>query len=210
MNQALPDSAQTRRLLEDAREGRAAAFGELLARHRQFLRDEAGRRMDPRLQPRLDPSDVVQETQLEAFGLIADYLERKPMPFRLWLLKTLHQRLAKAERFHLKAARRSVMKEAPQADRSSLALARQLLASTKSAGQRVREAELAQHVRQELARLSPADREIVLLRNFDGLSNQQAACLLDISTEAAKKRYARAILRLQAALRGKEPVESRR
>jgi hypothetical protein len=42
---------------------------------------------DPRLRPRVDPSDVVQEAQLDAFRRLADYLQRRPVPFRLWLRK---------------------------------------------------------------------------------------------------------------------------
>jgi DNA-directed RNA polymerase specialized sigma24 family protein len=60
--------------------------------------------------------------------------------------------------------------------------------------------ELAAKVRHALADLSEYDREIIMLRNYEGLSNGEAACLLDVGHEAAKKRYTRALLRLRRIL----------
>jgi RNA polymerase sigma factor (sigma-70 family) len=56
-------------------------------------------------------------------------------------------------------------------------------------------------VRRILARLPKRDREIIMLRNFDGLTHGEVSCLLEITREAAKKRYARALLRLHELLR---------
>src|SRR5262245_51087035 len=99
-----PDCAETQRLLERAQAGDAEAPEQLLARHRPFLRQLVELRLDPRLRARVDPSDVVQEAQLDAFRRLADYLRRRPMPFRLWLRKTAQQRLLKVQRQHLQAA----------------------------------------------------------------------------------------------------------
>jgi RNA polymerase sigma-70 factor (ECF subfamily) len=80
-----PDSAERRRLLERAQAGDAEAREQLVARHRPFLHQVVALRFDPRLRTRVDPSDVVQEAQLDAFRRLPDYLRRRPMPFRLWL-----------------------------------------------------------------------------------------------------------------------------
>jgi hypothetical protein len=90
MDDAADDSAETRRLLEQIRAGDAAAFGALFNRHRPALLAFLRHRFDPRLKARADPSDVVQETQMEAYRRLADYLARRPMPFRLWLQKTAY------------------------------------------------------------------------------------------------------------------------
>src|SRR5262245_10161331 len=108
-----PDSAATRRLLERARAGEAEAPEQLLARHRPFLRQLVELRLDPRLRARVDPSDVVQEAQWDAFRRLADYLRRRPMPFRLWLRKTAQERLQKFQRQHLEAGRRAAGREVP-------------------------------------------------------------------------------------------------
>src|SRR5438270_13882378 len=81
MADATPDSADTRRQLERAAAGDPAAFDELFARHRDFLRLVVQLRMDARVRARVDPSDVVQEAQLDAFRRLRDFLDRRP-PFR--------------------------------------------------------------------------------------------------------------------------------
>ena len=85
MDDPTPDTAETRGLLEQARAGDRRAFEQLFAQHRAYLRQSIALRLDPRVRPRVDPSDVVQETQLEAFDRLRDYLKRQPMPFRTWL-----------------------------------------------------------------------------------------------------------------------------
>lgn len=196
MNDAASDSVETERLLERARGGDARAFDELFGRHREYLCRVVERRLDPRVRKRVDASDVVQETQLEAFDRLADFLQRRPMPFGLWLLKTAHQRLLKIQRFHMTAERRSVRREVPLPERSSLELAQRLIAGGSTPSQQLGRRELAQRVREVLAELTEIDREIVLLRNFEGLSNNDVAALLDIEPDAAKKRYTRALMRL--------------
>jgi RNA polymerase sigma-70 factor (ECF subfamily) len=92
MADVTPDSAETQRLLHQVCAGDASAFDALFARHRSYVRQVIELRLDPRLRARVDPSDVVQETQLDAFRRLPDYLERRPMAFRLWLRKTACER----------------------------------------------------------------------------------------------------------------------
>jgi RNA polymerase sigma-70 factor (ECF subfamily) len=200
MGQSSSDSVETRRLLELARLGDADAFARLVERYRPALHQAVRRRLDPKLLPRVDASDVVQEAQLDAFNRLDDFLQRRPMPFHLWLLKTAHERLLKLVRRHLDAAKRTIRRELPLPDHSSLALAQQLVAGGPTASDEAHRHDLARRVRVALAQLPETDREIVLLRNFDGLSNPEVSQLLDVQPEAAKKRYARALLRLKKAL----------
>src|SRR5262249_18547051 len=106
-----PDSEATCALLKRIQDGDRAAFEELFARHRPLLRQLVEIRLDARLRARLDPSDVVQDAHMEAFRRLPDFLERKPMPFRLWLQKTAQERLRMVERQHLEASRRAVSRE---------------------------------------------------------------------------------------------------
>jgi len=131
-----PDSDETRELLQRVRGGDREAFDLLFGRHRTALRAFIDLRLDPRVRARVDPSDVVQEAQLEALNSLASYLEREPMPFRLWLWKTAYQRLLKVHRHHL-AARRTVQREAAWPDRSSLLLVRNLQAAGPSPAQQL-------------------------------------------------------------------------
>ena len=65
------------------RAGNRQALDELFGQHRPYLRRIVQRCLDLRLLGRLDASDVVQETQLEVFRRLEDFLQRRPMPFRL-------------------------------------------------------------------------------------------------------------------------------
>src|SRR5262249_16986587 len=73
-----PDSAETASLLERVAAGDRAAVGALLERHRPDLVAFVEARLDPRLRARVDPSDVVQEAQLEAARRMDDFLRRRP------------------------------------------------------------------------------------------------------------------------------------
>jgi RNA polymerase sigma-70 factor (ECF subfamily) len=200
MVEVKPDSEETRRLLERVEAGERAAFDGLLDRHRPFLRRLVELRLDARLRARLDPSDVVQETQLEAFRRLPDFLQRRPMPFRLWLRKTVQERLRMAERQHLEASRRAVGRELPLPDASSLLLAQQLVGAGATPSQHVARGELARRVREAVAALQDLDREVLLMRTFEGLSYAEVAYILEIDAAAARKRHGRALLRLHKLL----------
>jgi RNA polymerase sigma-70 factor (ECF subfamily) len=200
MPQVSPDSSETTRLLEQIRDGDRDAFEKLFARHRPYLRQVVSLRLDPKLRSRVDASDVVQETHLEAVRRLPDYLERRPMPFRLWLRKTAHERLLMIERHHVDAQRRAVGREVALPDRSSLQLFGQLLAAGSTPSQQLSRAELARRVRQAVARLADIDKEILLMRNLEGLSNHEVAQVLEIAPAAASQRYGRALLRLRKLL----------
>src|SRR5260370_18965415 len=110
MDQEKPNSCDTERLLRQGQGGDGQAFEDLFARHRAYLRQVVAVRLDPRIRPRLDPSDVVQEAQLDAFRRFGDFLERRPMSFRLWLRKTTCERLIMFRRYHRNAAGSCVYK----------------------------------------------------------------------------------------------------
>lgn len=195
-----PDSAETQRLLEQLQAGDAQARDQLLARHRMFLHRIVELRLDPRLRARVDASDVVQEVQLDAFRRLPDYVQRRPMPFRLWLRKTANERLIKIQRRHVEAGRRAVGRELPLPTESSLVLGRQLLASGSTPSQHLDRSEVARRVRQTVARLSEADREVLVMRNFEGLSNAEIGFLLGLDADSVSKRHGRALLRLRKLL----------
>jgi RNA polymerase sigma-70 factor (ECF subfamily) len=204
MTELAHDSAETQRLLEQARAGAAGAVNRLLERHRAYLCRFVALRLGAQLQARVDQSDVVQEAQMEAVRRLDAYLGDAPMPFRLWLRQIAHDRLLMLRRHHLGTQRRSVTREAALPDEPSRAFARQLLADSSSPSARLAASELAQRVRQAVARLPEADRELVLLRNFEGLSNQEVAHLLQIQPATASQRYGRALLRLRQLLEAAE------
>ena len=194
------DSAATQHLLQQVRAGAREALGQLLEQHRPYLHQLVELRLDPKLRPRVDPSDVVQEAQIEAVRRLDAYLEQAPMPFRLWLRQLAHDRLVMMRRRHLKAARRSVGQEERLPEQSSMLLAQRLLAGGSTPSQQLDRQELALRVRRAVAQLGDADREVLLMRTFEGLSFEEVSYLLEIDAAAARKRHGRALLRLHKIL----------
>ena len=200
MSEVKPDSAETAALLEQIARGDRQALESLLARHRDHLHSFVEFHLDPRVRARLDPSDLVQDTQLEVVQRMDDFLRRRPMPFHLWVRKTAYERLMRVRRDHLHRACRSVEREVAWPERSSLLLARPLIDARPSPSRILQARELAERVSCAVAELSERDREILLLREADDLSYAEIASLLEIDPATARKRYGRALIRLQQIL----------
>jgi RNA polymerase sigma-70 factor (ECF subfamily) len=194
------ESPETGALLERLGTGEAEAWDQLLGQHRDELRRQVELRLDRRLRRRVDPSDVVQEAQFEATRRLPDYLERRPMPLRLWLRKLVHERLIMAHRQQAGARCRSVGREVALPATSSAALGQELPERGFSPSHALRRQELVGRMWQAVAALPEGDREMVLMRNFEQLTNQQAAMVLGIDPATASQRYGRALLRLRAIL----------
>jgi RNA polymerase sigma-70 factor (ECF subfamily) len=209
MPEIKPDSAETCALLRQICGGDREALEALLARHRPAMRDFVEIHLDPRLRARVDPSDVVQDAQMEVVRRMDDFLANRPMPFRVWLRKKAYERLLNLRRDHLTRARRSVSREMPWPERSSLLLARPLLAGGPSPSQQLEDRELAQKLSRAVAGLADADREILVMRHAEDLSFAEIACLLDIEPATARKRFGRALIRLQKVLSAEGLLESR-
>jgi RNA polymerase sigma-70 factor (ECF subfamily) len=201
------DSAETQRLLMQISAGQRHAFNDLFNRHRDHLRRAVELRLDPRLRARVDASDLVQEAQLEAFRRLDDYLARRPMPFSLWLRKTAHERILNHRRAHIHAARRSVLCEQGFPEESSMMIANSLIGRGSSPSRRVIRREYQRLVSEAVDELDDIDREILLMRNVEGLSQREIAHVLDLSHDAVRKRYGRALVKLQRALAAKGLTE---
>ena len=200
MHLNVKEPAETRRLLGRARGGDREAVEELFIRHRPYLRRLVEVRLDPRLRPRVDASDVVQEAQLEAARRLECYLQGPALPFRLWLRQLAYERLLMLRRFHLGAARRSLGREVALPDRSAQLLARQLLAAGSTPSQRLDRQELPRRVHRAVAKLPAIDREVLVMRTFEELSYDEVAAILGVDPATARKRHGRALLRLHKAL----------
>ncbi len=201
-----PDSHETQELLLQAKAGDRAAVERLLERHREALRRMIELRMDQQIERRVDASDIVQDVLIDANRRLTDYLGSPDLPFHLWLRHMAKDRLIDAHRRHRGAARRSVNREqslntASYADESALDLAARLkdnreLTPATAATQR----ELQERFRAAVDQLDEHDREVILMRHFEHLSNQEVARALDISEPSAGMRYLRAVRRLRKLL----------
>jgi RNA polymerase sigma-70 factor (ECF subfamily) len=198
-----PESSETQQLLEQARQGEAAAVEQLLTRHREPMRRVIELRLDPAIGPRVDASDIVQEVLLEASRRLADYLRAPAMPFHLWLRHIALDHIIDAHRRHRLAQRRTVDREQslkPARDDSSREqfaafIDRELTPATAAMRQ-----EMENRFREVLATLDEDDRDIILMRHFEQLSNQEVASSLGLSEPAASMRYLRAVRKLRSLL----------
>ncbi len=208
MDEVTTDSTVTQALLEKVRAGDAAALEQLFAQHRPYLRRVIEARLDRKLSARVDASDVIQETQLDAARRIEKFLDLGSVPFKVWLRKTAHERLVDIYRRHAGAARRSVNRETNPADRPAIDFAQFLTRSASTPSQQVSKKELAQRVQRALAELPAVDREILLMRSLEGLSYSEVGYILGIDPDVARKRHGRALMRLHKSLRDAGLTES--
>jgi len=182
------------------------ALGEVWDRYRERLRRLVRVRLDRRLQGRVDPSDVLQEAFLDFQARALDYVKQPDMPFFLWLRFLTGQRLQLIHRHHLGTQMRDAGREVslqrgamPQA--TSVSLAAQLLGRFTSVTQAVQRAEMQSILQEAINAMDPLDREILALRHFEELSNEETAQVLGIKPSAASSRHVRALKRLRESLR---------
>jgi RNA polymerase sigma-70 factor (ECF subfamily) len=204
MNDDTPTDEQ---LLDTARGGDEAALAVLVERHRDRLERMVRLRMDRRLQGRVDATDVVQEAYLAVRGKFPQYCADPRLPFFLWLRLEVGQKLVDVHRFHLGTKMRDAGQEVslhrgalPQV--TSLSLAEHLLGKLTTASHAAMRVELKLRVQEALNGMDPHDREVLILRHFEELSNAEAAQVLGIKPSAAVNRYVRALKRLKEVFQG--------
>jgi RNA polymerase sigma-70 factor (ECF subfamily) len=205
MEMMWPNREQTDRLLDEARTGGPDAVDRLLGEFREPLRRVIDLRLDPAVARRVDASDIVQDVLLEANQRLTEYLKKPDMPFHLWLRHLAQDRIIDTHRRHRLAQRRSVDREQPiarpaWADESSASLVAQLIDTERTPTSEAIRQELQRRLSAAIDRLSPDDREIVLMRHHEMLSNQEVARALNLTEAAASMRYLRALRRLRALL----------
>ena len=207
-----PDPAETRRLLDHLTTATDPVVeGRLWECHRDPLRRLIGLRLDRAVGRRVDASDVVQEVLLKASARLAQYLQNPIMPFDLWLRQIARDHVIDAHRRHRSSQARSVDREQHAGrgfnDQSSLDLAQQLRDPELTPAAASLRRELEARFRDAIDRMDHDDREIILLRHFERMSNGEAARALGLSEPACGMRHLRALRKLRAVL-GESPSRS--
>jgi RNA polymerase sigma-70 factor (ECF subfamily) len=186
--------------------GDQQALGDFFARHRERLRRIVQLRLDRRLQGRIGPDDVLQDAFVDASRRLAEYnASDRTVPLFLWLRFLTIQRLQTLHRLHLGVKSREAGREVslyngslPAADSRSLAA--QLLGRLTSPSRAAIRAEIKIRIQEALNAMEPIDREILALRHFEELTNNETAAALGIHKAAASNRYVRALRRLKEIL----------
>ncbi len=181
-------------------------LAEIWLEHRDRIVRLLATRMPPAMLRRMSADDVAQEAYI-ACGKRVDFLQNQPdVPMFVKLRKIALQTLTDMERRHLAAGKRDAMKESMwgQDDDASMdawANFADSISSPRTHLERLERQALARRILQDL----PAtDREILELRHFEELSNNECAAVLEIAPKAASIRYVRALKRFQDLLKDVE------
>jgi RNA polymerase sigma-70 factor (ECF subfamily) len=201
----MPGELSASELIERCRGGEAAAREQLFARYRHYLRLLAEAQLGRHLRSKCDPSDLVQQTLLEACRDFEAFQGQHERDLLAWLRRILaHNLFNEARRYNAqqRALAREVSLDQMQAgvDHSSLVLSRGLAAETPGPSQAAAEREDAVRLANTLAGL-PADYQtVLLLRIFEGLTAEEVAERMGRTPGAVRMLQMRALTALKTAL----------
>lgn len=201
-----PNSDETVELIGHVKSGDGGARGDLLERHRESLRRMIDMRLDRRIRGRVDASDVVQEVLVTAEKRLDEFLDNPGVPFFIWLRQLAQDRVIDAHRRHRASAKRSVDREQAwtfQAnnDESTILLANQLRDGGVTPAAAATLEEFRNYFEDALNGMDETDREVIIMRHYEFMSNKEVALALDLSEHAASMRYVRALRKVGKVLR---------
>ncbi|MDA0282130.1 MAG: sigma-70 family RNA polymerase sigma factor [Planctomycetota bacterium] len=189
--------------LEMLKSGDADSIAEVFSRHRDKLQRMVWFRLDRRLYGRVDTADVLQDVWLETSRRIEDYTSNPAVPFFVWVRQIAFQTIIDLHRRHLGAQKRNVSQEisiGKQGCDTSISIAAQLVGNLTSPSHAAIREERLVRLRAALDSMDEIDREVLALRHFEELSNNEVADILGIQKTAASNRYVRALKRLKQVL----------
>ncbi len=195
----ISEAADIAALLRRARAGDGAALGQLLELYRNYLRVLAAAHTGAALRPQVDPSDMVQETFLEAWRDFTNFFGATEQELLAWLRKILARNLMdQAKRFGAQGrdVRRQKSLEA-LLDRSSTSLQKALAAGISSPSARAMRRESSVLLADVLARLPEDHRQVIILRNLQHLKFEEVARRMGRSVGAARVLWTRALARVR-------------
>jgi RNA polymerase sigma-70 factor (ECF subfamily) len=188
--------------------------GQILEPYRDYLRLLARLHLDPRLRAKLDPSDVVQQTLLEAYLAMDGWEEHTPAERAAWLRRILAHNLANAIRDFTRARRDVNLERSLEAalDASSSRLGTLLPDAAPTPSKQAEANERLLHLAHALIELPDAQREAIVLRHYENWSLEAISRHLDRSPAAVAGLLHRGLkalrLRLQDSNAG-EPNDER-
>ncbi len=194
--------ADPEELLKQARGGDEHARGQLFERYRNYLVLLARLQIGRRLQGKVDPLDVVQETFLTAHRDFARFRGNSEGELLGWLRQMLAADLADVARRY-SAQRRDVRLErrlAEELEQSSRDLSRALVAVQSSPSQRAARRELAVLLADTLETLPPDYAEVLVLHHLQGLTFPEVAERMKRSLDSVKKLWMRGLARMRQNL----------
>ncbi len=190
-----------------ARERDMSALNALFGRFRDPLKRVIRLRLNPRLNGRIDDSDIVQDVLVDALSKFESYARDPQLPIYLWLRKLTCLKIAEAHRNHLGCQMRDARREISfsqqnLAEVNSASLASWLLEEAPAASEKLLHAEDVERLRNGIEQLSPNDRELIALKHFEQLTFTEIATVLELPRSTVGKQYLRALRRLRELVEG--------
>ncbi len=186
--------------LERLVEGGAAELAVLFEQSRPRLERLVEFRLHPALRGRVDTADVLQEAFLAISARFSSFLESPNVSPFVWMRRLTLQCIVDTHRYHFRQ-KRNIGKEVKltlpaRDDETSLSIAHALFDPRMSPSKALVLAEELEHMRRALDGMDETDREVLALRHFERLSNNETAEELGLSATATSNRYIRAMARL--------------
>jgi len=186
-------------LIQAARAGSQSAIGQVIDQCRPYLLAIANDALDEDVAAKVGASDVVQDSILSAQRCLSEFEGESREELLAWLRGILINDLKQTHR-HFHAAKRHVDRERPLRD-DSLSRDNALLVDQGDSPSAVAaEREQEEKLYRALQQLSPDERHVVELRNWQRLSFAEIGDQMERSADAARKLWSRAIVRLQRLL----------
>jgi RNA polymerase sigma-70 factor, ECF subfamily len=195
-------NANVAQAIKVARQGEHDALGVLLDFYRGYLLSKAANKLSRDIVQKVAPSDLVQETLMQASRSFGEFQGSTEAELRAWLRKILERKVIDTHRHYRNFERRDVSREVPLMEQVwqtvpwKGAVGR---SSSRSAG-----SEKFDVLAIKFAQLNDEQKKAIQLRTFDRLSFEEVGKQLGRSTEAARKIWTRAIQKIAQELRSYE------
>ena len=188
------------RLIDEARAGHRATLGQLLESYQSYLRLLAQIEIGRRLQGKVDASDIVQETFLEAHRQFPSFQGHAEGQLTKWLRTILAGTMANTVRRYAGTQARDLRLErdlAADLNQSTCALERILIDQHSSPSQQAIRGEQSLLVAAAMSRLPEDYQAVLVLRHLEGLSFPQVAERMGRSVDSVEKLWLRGLARLK-------------
>ena len=193
------------KLLALATEEGGESLGQLLELYRNYLRLLASLEIGQRLQVKVDASDLVQETMLEAHKDFEGFRGTSEAEFIAWLRKIMASVLCGMLRKYLGTQKRDIRLERTlqeELDHSSILLSRGFVDPHSSPSQQASRREQSVLLADALAQLPEDYRQVLVLRHLQELTFPEISRRMERSLSSVEKLWVRGLSRLRQILSG--------
>jgi RNA polymerase sigma-70 factor (ECF subfamily) len=193
--------------IANAKQGDESSLGELLASYEKYLKMLAQLQLGKDLRGKVDASDVVQETFLEAHRGIGQFQGDNANQLMAWLRAILANRLAHTMRHYLGTQARDIRLEQrihEALDRSAMSLGGMFVDPHSSPSQHVAKDEMSRLVIEALARLPEDYRDVLVMRHLEGLTFREISEHMQRSIDSVEKLWLRGLGKLKKEFAGAE------